>query len=192
MSLLIAGLLMFLGTHSIKIFAPAWRGRQIARSGDKSWRLGYTVASFLGLILIGWGFGQMREVPVLLWAAPRWAPHATALLVLLAFILFAASGVPRNHIKPLVRHPMLAGVVLWAIGHLLANGRLHDLLLFGAFLGWAVVDFASCLQRDRASGVTYPEPIARKTIVCVVAGTVLWGVFVLFLHRWLFGVAPLG
>jgi uncharacterized membrane protein len=190
-TILLLGLLVFLGTHSIRIASPGWRDAQIGRYGDRNWRGAYSILSLLGLILIVLGFREARWTTPLLWAPPAWAPYATAVLLLAAFILNAASGVPGNRIRRLVRHPMLTGIALWDVGHLLANGRLADLLLFGSFLLWAVIDFASCLNRDRLTGAVPAAGTLRADAICVLAGLVIWGVFLLFLHRWLFGVSPL-
>ena len=191
MTILLLGLLIFFSTHSIRIGAPAWRDRQIARYGNGNWRGAFSILSLLGLILIIVGFGEVRWDTPLLWASPLWAPYATATLLLVAFILNAASGVPASRIRRLVRHPMLTGVALWGFGHLIANGRLADLLLFGSFLLWAAIDFGSCLHRDR---VVFARPASgafRADVTCVCAGLLIWTAFLLFLHRWLFGVSPL-
>ncbi len=189
--MLLAGLLIFFGTHSVRIGVPAWRDRQIARYGDRSWRGAYSLLSLLGLVLIILGFGRVRWTTQLLWTPPLWAPYAAAALLLLAFVLNAASGVPGNRIRGIVRHPMLAGVALWGVGHLIANGRLADLLLFGCFLVWAVVDFASCLNRDRLAGLVPSAGTLRADMICVLAAFLIWAIFILFLHRWLFDVSPL-
>lgn len=191
MILLLAGLLIFFSTHSVRIAIPAWRGWQIARYGDRIWRGAYSASSLLGLVLIIIGFGEVRWTTPMLWVPPVWAPYATAVLVLLAFVVNAASGVPGNRIKGLVRHPMLTGIALWGAGHLIANGRLGDLLLFGSFVLWALIDFMSCLNRDRLAGVVPAGGTLRADMTCVLAGLLVWGVFLLFLHRWLFGVSAL-
>ena len=155
MTFLIIGLLLFLGAHSIRIVADGWRTERIARLGENHWKGLYSLASAAGLALIVWGYGLARAEPVALWAPPGWTRHLAALLTLPAFVLIAAAYVPGNRIKAAVGHPMVAGVKVWAIAHLLSNGNLADALLFGAFLLWAVLDFRSAHQRDRAAGVAY-------------------------------------
>jgi uncharacterized membrane protein len=189
--MLLAGLVIFFGTHSIRIGLPSWRDRQIARYGDRNWRGAYSILSLLGLVLIIFGFGAVRWTTPMLWTPPIWAPYATAVLLLVAFVLNAASGVPNNRIRRIVRHPMLTGVALWGAGHLIANGRLADLLLFGSFLVWAVIDFGSCLNRDRRAGLVPSVGTLRADVICVLAGFGIWAIFLLFLHRWLFNVSPL-
>jgi len=192
MTLLILGLLLFLGAHSIRIVANGWRSRQLARLGEKGWKGLYALVSLIGFVLIVWGFGLARKQPVPLYAPPLWLRHLNALFTLLAFILVAAAYVPGNHLKARLGHPMLAGVKAWAFGHLLATGMLHDVLLFGAFLLWAVVDFITARRRDRATGVTYPPGTAKGDVVVAVVGVLAWAVFAFWLHGWLIGVKPMG
>jgi uncharacterized membrane protein len=189
---LIIGLLVFLGLHSVRVVADGWRSAQIAKMGEGGWRGLYTVGSLIGFALIVWGYSLARQTPVVLWNAPGWSRHAAALLVLVAFVLIAAAYSPRNHIKASVGHPMLVGTKVWAFAHLLSNGTLADLLLFGSFFAWAVVTFRSARVRDRRSHVSYPAGTARGTIITVVAGFAAWAVFAFYLHGLLIGVRPLG
>ena len=192
MSALLLGLLVFLGVHSLRIVAPAWREAQIARLGEGPWKGLYSLASAVGLGLIVWGYAQSRTAPVDLWLPPLWTRHLAVLLVWPAFILLTAAYVPGTRIKAKLHHPMLLGVKLWAAAHLLANGRLADLLLFGGFLLWAVLDFRSARGRDRAAGTPYPPGQGARDLVALVIGTLAWAVFAFWAHAWLFGVAPLG
>lgn len=192
MSVLILGLVIFLGSHSIRIFADEWRKARIARMGEKNWKAAYSVVSIIGLVLIVWGYGIARHEPVMLWSPPAWAPHLAGILTLAAFILFPAAHVPGNHFKALLRHPMVIAVALWALAHLLANGMLHAVLLFGAFLVWAVLDFVASRRRDRVEGITYPDGTLSRDVIPVVVGVVAWIVFAFFLHGWWIGVKPMG
>ena len=192
MPALILGLAVFLGMHSIRIVADDWRSARIAARGERPWKGFYAVASLVGFALIVWGYSLARQNPVQLWSAPVWSRHASSLLVLLAFILIAAAYVPRNHLKAAIGHPMYAGTKLWAVGHLLGNGTLADLLLFGSFLVWAVAGFRSGRARDRRAGVSYPAGTAGRTIETVVIGTAVWAIFAFYLHGPLIGVRPLG
>lgn len=192
MSVLILGMLIFLGVHSVRIVAEGWRKAWIAQMGEKGWKGAYSVASIVGLALVIWGYGIARHEPLVLWTRPAWAPHLAGLLTLAAFILFAAAYVPGNHFKAWVRHPQALSVVLWALAHLLANGTLHAVVLFGAFLVWALVDFAAARQRDRVEGVVYPGGVLSRDVIPVVIGVVAWGAFAFYLHaRWI-GVNPMG
>lgn len=191
MPVLILGLVLFLGLHSLRIFADGWRTRQIARLGLKRWKALYTVVAIIGFVLICWGFGLARHHPVLLYVPPLWLRHLNALFTLVAFVLFFAARIPRNHLKARLHHPQVLAVKVWAFGHLLATGMLHDVVLFGAFLLWAVVLFIASRRRDRRDGTTYPAGTLKGDAVTVVAGVVAWAIFVLWLHLWLIGVNPM-
>jgi uncharacterized membrane protein len=190
MTLLIAGLIVFLGTHSVRIFAEDWRSAQIARLGLGAYKGIYSAASLLGFALIVIGYGQARTAPIALWEPPLWTRHVSALLVLFAFVLLVSAYVPRNRIKAMVGHPMILGVKIWAAGHLLANGTLADVLLFGGFLVWAVLDYRAARGRDRSQGRAVVHPTLAGTVAAIVIGIGLWAAFAFHLHAWLFGVQP--
>ena len=192
MTALILGLLLFLGVHSVRIVAESWRSRTLARLGEGRWKGLYTVVSLVGFALIVWGYGQARAAPVLLWASPLWTRHLAALLMLVAMVLLAAAYVPGNSIKARLHHPMVLAVKVWAIAHLLANNTLADLLLFGSFTVWAVLNFRSARQRDRAAGIVYPAGRAAATAVTVAVGLLAWAVLAFWAHGWLIGVRPFG
>lgn len=191
MGLLFLGLLLFLGGHSVRIFADGWRSRQIERFGKQGWRGLYSLISIGGFALIVIGFGKAGEQAPW-WVAPAFMHPVTGLLVLAAFILIAAAYVPHNRFKEKIGHPMLAGTKLWAFAHLLSNGQPRDILLFGAFLVWAVADFLVSRRRDRAAGVTYPAGTAKGNAITVIAGLVGWAAFAFYLHKALIGVSPVG
>lgn len=190
MTAYVLGLLLFFATHSLRIFADDWRNAQLARFGEQRWKGLYGLASLLGLGLMLWGFGMARGEPLTLWAAPTWMRHLTALLTLPAFILVVAGYLPGNRLKAAIGHPMVAGVGLWALAHLPANGRLHDLLLFGPFLVWAVIDFAAARRRDRLAGTTYPPGSTGRDVRVVAIGVLAWALFAFVLHARLIGVRP--
>ena len=192
MTALILGLLLFLGVHSVRIFADGWRSRTIARLGEGPWKGLYTLLSLAGLALIVWGFGQARATPIVLWASPVWARHLAALLMLVSLVLLAAAYVPGNQIKARLHHPMVLGVKVWAGAHLLANNTLAELLLFGGFLAWAVLNFRAARQRDRATGVVYAAGKPGPTLGAVAAGLLAWAVLAFWAHGWLIGVQPFG
>jgi uncharacterized membrane protein len=192
MTALILGLVLFLGAHSVRIVADPWRTRMLARLGEGGWKGAYSVLSLLGFALIIWGYGQARLAPVALWAPQLWARHLAGLLTLVAFILLAAAYVPGNGIKARLHHPMVLGVKVWALAHLLANHTLADALLFGGFLLWAVLDFRSARQRDAAAGTTYAPGRAARTLVTVAGGTLAWAVFAFWAHAAWIGVRPFG
>ncbi len=192
MTLLLLGLVLFLGVHSTRIVADGWRTATIARVGEMPWKGIYSLLSIAGFVLLVIGYGAARQSPVVLFAPPVWTRHLAALLTIPAFVLLAAAYVPGNAIKRAVGHPMMAGVKVWALAHLLANGTLADVLLFGTFLAWAVLGFIAARRRDRAAGTSYPAGPASRTAIAVVVGLVAWAVFAFALHRPLIGVAPFG
>jgi len=192
MTYLIAGLVLFLGVHSTRIVANDWRNQTLARMGEKPFKGVYSVLSLAGFVLLVWGYGQARQRGVMLWNPPTAMRHIAALLTLLAFVLWAASGVPGNQIKARLHHPMVLGAKVWALSHLLANGSLADSVLFGGFLLWAVVLFAASRRRDRREQTVYPAGTAGATAMTVAAGVVAWAVFAFWLHRVLIGVSPFG
>ena len=191
MTILILGLVLFLGVHSVRIVADDWRTATRARIGEKAWKGIYSLLSLLGFGLIIYGFGLARQDPVVVWNPPMFMRHITILLVAIAFVMLAASHVPSNGIKARLHHPMVLGVKTWAFAHLLANGKLHDIVLFGAFLVWAIVDFSSARKRDAAAGTVYPAGTGAATVIAVVVGLVAFAVFAFGLHGPLIGVRPL-
>ena len=192
MIVLIAGLILFLGIHSVRIVAEDWRTAKRAQWGEAKWKGIYTIVSLVGFALIVWGYGLARQSPVAIWSPPVWTRHVAALLTLMSFVLLAAAYVPRTRIKAAVGHPMVLGVTVWAFAHLLANGNLADVLLFGGFLIWAIADFTAARRRDRVAGVTYPAGPFGRDFTAIAAGLVGWTIFALFLHTWLIGVRPFG
>ena len=193
MTALILGLVLFFGIHSARIVADGTRSAFIAKHGANAWKGLYTVLSLTGFALLVWGYGLARQQPTVLWAAPPvWTKHLAALLTLIAFVLVSAAYVPGNGLKAKLHHPMTLGVKVWAFAHLIANNTLADLLLFGGFLVWSIVLFASARRRDRAAGTSYPPGTASRSVLTVVVGVVLWTVFTFWAHRWLIGVRPFG
>lgn len=191
MPVLILGLILFLGLHSIRIVADDWRTRQIERIGLNRWKAMYSIIAAIGLVLIVVGFIMARHHPVVLYVPPMWLRHLNALFMLIALILFPAARVPNNMFKAKLHHPQVLAVKTWAFGHLLATGMQYDVVLFGAFLLWAVVLFAASRRRDRRLGTVYPPGTVKGTVITVVAGIALWALLAFWLHEWLFGVNPL-
>lgn len=192
MGILILGLIVFIGVHCTRLVAPAWREAQVARFGELGWKGLYSVVSLVGLVLIVWGYGVARRAPTVLWTPPVGARHLTALLVVIAFVLIVAAYLPGNRIKQTIGHPMMAGVAIWALGHLLANGTLNAVILFAVFLVWGAVGAAVSRRRDLAAGVRYPAGTVAGDMKVVIVGLLAWAIFAFALHRWLIGVSPFG
>lgn len=191
MPLLILGLVIFLGAHSVRIFADGWRTRMVARIGLKPWKAAYALVSLAGFVLLVVGFGLARHAPVLLYVPPLALKHLNALFTLVALVLFFAAHAPPSHFKAWLHHPMAAGVAVWAAGHMMATGFLHDVVLFGAFLVWAVADFIAGRRRDRVENTRYAAGTAKGDIGAVVIGVIVWALFAFWLHGLLIGVKPL-
>lgn len=191
MNILVFGLVIFLGVHSVRIVAEGWRTQTRARMGEMPFKGVYSVLSIVGFALIIWGFGQARQQPVQLWSPPTGMRHAASLLTLVSFILLAAAYVPGNGIKGRVHHPMVLGVKVWALAHLLANGNVAHVVLFGAFLVWAVLNFGAARRRDRAAGTIYPAGTSTGTVITLVVGVAAWAATAFWLHGLVIGVRPI-
>lgn len=192
MTLLLLGLLLFIGMHSMRVFADGARTAAIAKLGPLGWKGVYSVVSIAGFVLLIYGYAAARQTPVVLWMPPVWTKHVAALLTVPAFILLAAAYVPGTRIKQAVGHPMVLGVKTWAVAHLLANGTLHDVLLFGVFLLWGVLLYVASRRRDRLAGTTYPAGPWLRDVIAVVAGLAGWAAFAFWLHAAWIGVRPFG
>lgn len=190
MSLLILGLAIFLGVHSTAIIAPGLRDAARARLGEGGWKGLYSIASLAGFVLLCKGFALARLSPVVLYTPPVWLRYVAIALMLPVFPLLMASGLP-GRIRTATKHPMLAGVKFWCLAHLLANGRLADLVLFGSFLAWAVADRISLKRRPPQAVRTLPAKPWNDAIAIVV-GLAVYVVMILWGHLWLIGVSPLG
>jgi uncharacterized membrane protein len=189
MSFLIIGLVLFLGIHSVSVFAPAWRDRQVAQRGEGAWKGLYSIVSLIGFVLLVYGYGVARQAPVVLYTPPAALRHVALLLMLPVFPLLLAAYLP-GRIKTAAKHPMLLATKFWALAHLLANGTLADVLLFGGFLAWAVADRIS-FKRRVPRAVPGAAAGAANDLIVVVGGLALYAVFLLWAHRWLIGVSPL-
>lgn len=189
MTLLIIGLLVFFGIHSMSIVAEPTRDRLRARLGEGGWKGLYSLLSVVGLALLVYGYGEARMAPQILYIPPPWLRHVAMLLLLPVFVLLLATYLP-GRIKSTVKHPTFAAIKLWALAHLLANGMLADLLLFGAFLAWGVAGRIS-MKRRTSRPLPGPAPSVLNDVIAVLAGLGLYVVFVLWGHAWLIGVAPI-
>jgi uncharacterized membrane protein len=189
MALLILGLVIFIGCHSLGMM-PAWEVTLKGALGRPAYRGLYSLLSIAGLVAIVYGFADYRANEwVEIWSPPQALKHVNMLFVLVAFIALAASQAPRGYIKARLKHPMLVGIKAWAFGHLLANGDLGGMILFGAFLAWAVVDRIS--YRWRAAGPELPAPQVKWDVIAVIAGLIAYGAM-LMLHPILIGVSVFG
>lgn len=193
MFLLILGLALFVGVHAFTM-ARGMRAAAIARFGEGPYKGFYSLVSLLGIVLISIGFGQYRQDDYLqVWDPPVWTRHLALLLVLPAFVMFVAAYLP-GRIKRTLKHPMLAGIKLWALAHLLANGDLGSMLLFGAILAWAVAARISAKRRDEVvphGGPAVAPAGPRNDLLAIGIGGAAYLVFLFWLHPLLIGVSAL-
>ena len=187
MTLFIIGLVLFLGTHSISIVAPGLRRQAIARFGEGGFKGLYSILSIVGFVILIWGYGVARAATPVVYTPPTALKHFALLLMLPVFPLLLAAYLP-GRIKAAVKHPMLTAIKTWGLAHLLSNGTLADILLFGGFLAWAVVDRISIKRRAVAAPAAGP---ITNDIIAIVVGLGLYVAFIFGLHQWLFGVAPI-
>ncbi len=188
MTILISGLVLFLGVHSISIANPDWRDRIVAVIGEWPWKGVYSILSLAGLLLIVRGYGDARLDTIVLYTPPQGLRQIALLLLVFVFPLALAAYFP-GRIKAVVKHPMLASVKIWAFAHLLANGGLSEVVLFGSFLAWAVADRISMKRRGPRSIPTAP-PSKYNDVVAVGVGLVVYIGFIVWLHEWLIGLPP--
>lgn len=194
MFVLIAGLVLFLGSHSVSIVAPQWRDGMVARLGEVPWKAAYGVIALVGFVLMVWGYGIADLGSDPLFFLPPWLlgglNWVNAVLMLAIFPMLLAAYLP-GRIQTALKHPMLAAVKVWALGHLLVNHTLVDVLLFGGLLAWAVVDRISIKRREKVGMVTPPKmapATALNDVIVIAGGLALYVAFVVGLHTWLFGV----
>lgn len=188
MSILVAGLLVFFAAHSVRMLAPAWRDRRYAELGEAKWKGLYSLVALAGLVVMIWGYAAARSDAPVLYEPPVWMKHVNATIMLAAFIVMATNQRPAGVIKRAVKHPMLVSTKLWAFGHLLANGDLASVLLFGSFLVWAIFNRIAVKRRPDAAEIPGSW---RDDVFAAVVGGVLYIVFLFWAHEWLFGVLPL-
>ncbi len=189
MSKLILGLFVFFGLHSISMLALPWRNRVAERLGTRTWQAIYSAGSLLGFYLIITGYGAARSSAAVLYGTPAGFRYVAALLMLPVFALALAS-VFSGRIRARTQHPLLLATMLWAAAHLLTNGSVADLLLFGTFMVWAIVVRVSLAHRPARRMIALPTS-AINDVIAVVGGLALYVIFVLWLHvRW-FGVSAL-
>jgi uncharacterized membrane protein len=179
------GVLLWSATHLMPSVAPGVKRNLISRLGENPYKGVFTLVIALAIYLIisGW----KSTIPEYVYLPPAWGRHATALLVLIGFILFGASH-GNNNIRRVIRHPQLTGVLCWGIGHLLANGESRSIVLFGGMTLWALVEIVLINRREGAWARPAPTPI-RKDAIAVIAGAVVYGVIAMA-HQWLFGFSP--
>ena len=187
LTIMIIGLATFLGSHTFVAMRPA-RAVLVARLGVGPYKILFSIVSFVGLGLIGWGFAEYRAAGfVNIWMPPPWTRHITLLLVWPAIICVVAAYIPGD-IKRVLKHPMLVGVKLWALAHLIANGDLGSIILFGSVLAWAVYDRITLKRRSDAGAPPIPIGGRRNDFFAVAVGTLVYFALGFWFHPWVIGV----
>ena len=186
LSIFLVGLFIFLGIHSISIVNESWRNRMLEKIGEWTWKGIYSLVSIFGFILIVWGYGATLHDSVLVYSPPLWLQHFSLVLLLPVFILLVAAYFP-GRIKAVTKHPMLLSTKLWAVAHLLSNGALVDVILFGSILTWAIWDRISLGRRQPRSIPGAPQSNFNDIIASVV-GIGLYCAFIFWLHELFIGV----
>ena len=191
LSVMILGLVLFLGVHTLTTQREL-RARVIASTGEAGYKIGYALLSLLGLVLIVWGFADYRATGWIdVWHPPTWTKHITVALMLPAVILVVASYI-RGRIYTALKHPMLAGVKLWAAAHLIANGDLGSIILFGSLLGWAVFDRISLKHRADTGAPPIPVGGLGNDLIAVAVGIVAYLALAFAFHPVVIGVPVIG
>ena len=186
MSWLVVGLIIFFAMHSISIVNEPWRDRMVAKRGEGPWKGIYSVVATIGFVLIVWGYGLARQESAIIYLSAPWLMYLSMLLLIPVFPLLLATYLP-GRIKAFVGHPMLLATILWAFSHLLVNGRLSDILLFGSFLVWSCLDLYS--MRRRVQSPLLSAPVSRfNDLISLVLGFALYSMFIVWLHSMLIGV----
>lgn len=189
--LLVLGLIVFFAPHVFVTRRDA-RANLIARIGENPYKIGFSVISAIGIALIAYGFARYRATEwINLWYPPIWTRHLALLLNWVALVCVAAAYSP-GHIKRVLKHPMLVGVKTWALAHLIANGDLGSIILFGSFLAWAVYDRITLKRRADAGAPPIPVGGVGKDVIAVVAGTVAYAAIAFWLHTLIIGVPVIG
>jgi uncharacterized membrane protein len=185
------GLVLFLGVHTLTTQREL-RARLVASAGQSGYKIGYALASTVGLVLIVWGFAQYRATGWIdIWYPPKALKHVAVALMLPAVILVVASYI-RGRIYTALKHPMLSGVKLWAMAHLLANGDLGSIVLFGSFLAWAVFDRISLKHRADTGAPPIPVGGTGNDLIAVAVGLVAYLALAFAFHPVVIGVPVVG
>lgn len=187
---LVAALALFLGVHSVRMLFPQMRDARIASMGEGRWKGLYSLVSLAGLVLLVWAYSKAQPLSPVLYVTPFWMVHLAVALMAVAFVAMMVFNLPAGRLKPLLKHPFLLSIKLWALAHLMVNGDLASVLLFGSFLAWAVWNRIAVKRRGGALPAQGP---VVWDIAAIGSGLALWVLFVWKLHQWLIGVPiPLG
>lgn len=185
LAILLIGLVLFLGVHSLRMLAPQWRERQIESSGKNAWQGIYSVVSLASLAIVIYGYAYYQPQAPIIYVTPDWMRHLAFLFMAVSFVSMMIGNLPTGRLKPVLKHPMLLAVMIWAFTHLLVNGDLASIVLFGSLLAWSVWNRIAVSHREEVSPQAGP---VIYDFAAIVSGLVIWALFVWKLHEWLIGV----
>ncbi len=188
MTLLILGLVVFIGIHSVRIIAPDWRENKIASIGENAWKGVYTIVSLLSFVLLVYGYSMARPDAGIIYLPLTGMYHPALVLMALSMIMMMAFNLGPGHIKQKFKHPFLLAIILWSIAHLWMNGDTASVILFGSFLVWALIDLNSALRRPNGEK---PVPVVGNDVLAVVTGLAIFGLLLWKLHYWMFAIQPI-
>ncbi|WP_339721001.1 NnrU family protein [Marinomonas primoryensis] len=196
MLILVIGLVVFFCVHSVRLFAPNWRETSMGqgKNGVMRWHMRFGLLTLLATAFIVMGYMQMRVEPIWLWFPPVWTRHLAGLLVLVALFFVGSALVPNTSMKQKMGYPLLIGIKIWAFAHLISNGTVADVMIFGSFLVWSIVSFVVYRRRDRKAGVVYvtsDESSVPSNLLAFVFAMISWFTIVFYLHEAVIGVSPL-
>jgi uncharacterized membrane protein len=202
MELMILGLILFLGTHSLRIYSEPLRSSLIEKFGIGTFKVVYALLSLLGILFIVNGHDEALQIITWGWDPPIFTKHINILFMLIASVMLISAYIPNNHIKGYLKHPMILSVKVWALAHLIANGEGANIILFGSILIWSVLNFRAARKRDRIQMQTHSDshPMSTalnkeyslvSTLICIISGAVIWCIMLGYLHNILFGVYPI-
>tara|TARA_R110001606_G_scaffold22991_8_gene77814 strand:+ start:1467 stop:2048 length:582 start_codon:yes stop_codon:yes gene_type:complete len=192
MLILVMGLVIFFFVHSVRLVAPNWREKSMAMHGEMRWKMRFGMITLIAVGLIVMGYSQARLEPVWLWFPPVWTRHLAGLLVLVALFFVGSALVPNTTMKKKVGYPMIIAIKIWAFAHLISNGSLADVILFGSFLVWSIVSFAVYRRRDRKAGVIRDQEAGVQfDLAAFTFAMVTWFAIAFYLHQAIIGVSPL-
>ncbi|SBS32784.1 NnrU protein [Marinomonas spartinae] len=191
MLILVIGLVMFFVLHSVQIMAPKWREEGMLRHGKMRWQMRFGMGALISVAFIWMGFTQVRLDPTWIWLPPAWIRQVSSLLMLFSFYFAACALIPGTKLKAMTGRPFLLAVKLWAFAHLISNGKLEDIIIFGSFLVWSIVAYAVLRRRDRAEGIKHDYIGIHMDLAAFTITMITWFGMVFYFHKLLFGVAPL-
>jgi uncharacterized membrane protein len=188
MIIFIMGFIIFFGIHSISLFSRPLRDRLLARIGESKWKGYFTLLAILGLTLLVMGYVEVRKTPTFVYHLPDWFRSLVWILMLPVFPLLILAYLPGTF-REMIPHPMVTSIILWSGSHLLVNGTLGDIILFGMFFIWSIGIYISMVKHPRDGGLKQPVSLQMKyDLIAMVTGLILYFSYFLWLHEMIIGM----